>query len=99
MVMLLNLEFELSIMSFTFFLSLFPYTTLFRSTRSAEARVCGLHLVAVDFRGLSFCERQTGFPQKRCVSRRDHCWMLQHEIGRAHVRTPVTWLYRMPSSA
>src|SRR3712207_7036121 len=76
--------------------TLFPYTTLFRS-----------HLGAVDRaeqpgqRGRAAVEGVGGGPELGVTAAEDRPrgGGRQVQIARAHVRTPVTPIYRMPSSA
>src|SRR5207237_9055395 len=69
---------------------LFPYTTLFRSL---------LRLALAGWLHRPF--RRGGQPHRQSRPRRPHRLdrSRQGQIGRAHVRTPVTLESRMPSSA
>src|SRR2546430_12562121 len=71
--------------------TLFPYTTLFRS-QSAARRPRTDDMTFTQLRGeLRELERRANLPGAHSK--------LSKEIGRAHVRTPVTIKTRMPSSA
>src|SRR5262249_61912940 len=65
--------------------TLFPYTTLFRSSFSAAAASGSAQATSADCSGIGFSRNVT------CV--------ITPKIGRAHVLTPVTDQSRMPSSA
>src|SRR5947209_16689285 len=92
--------------------TLFPYTTLFRSSdgrldrgqvagdEAEVARIVGMHLEDVRLAGLAGGGEivEPGVHGRPSSAVREHERMVR-EIGRAHVRTPVTPISRMPSSA
>src|SRR3712207_8487470 len=87
--------------------TLFPYTTLFRSEERAVGGEVGAALEDARLHPLAVVEgvvvRAPGAeagpvarpPAEDDAERR----LLREENGRGHVRTPVTPIYRLPSSA
>src|SRR3712207_8321916 len=80
--------------------TLFPYTTLFRSRNVGALVALVERPVRLDDRHPRIAGRRGGRGRRRRGRRGRRRWDLGDlKIGRAHVRTPVTPITRMPSSA
>src|SRR3546814_15039195 len=69
--------------------TLFPYTTLFRSVRQRNSLLHTRHLLQLPRKLIGFLQ---GFVAQAALGRRldDDSEDVAGQIGRAHVRTPVT---------
>src|SRR3546814_4915968 len=72
----------------TLTVTLFPYTTLFRSVLQVPNCIgCDGTLEYQSLRYMCVC---CGFQPGASATSDQHCVLVRHEIGRAHVSTPVT---------